>query len=421
VFLLAAILLFSALFGHFFTWLSIGLVLYLAWHLRQLNRLSDWLERRLTSEAPESSGIWEDIFLRLYRFRLRNKKRHKRLVKRLSRFQEAATAMPNAIIVMDHETTIEWCNSATSRMLGLHTRKDLGQRLLNLVRNPLLVAYIAKEDYEEPLLMPSPVNEQKMLSVRMVPYGEDQMLLVARDVTRVQLLEQMRRDFVSNVSHEMRTPLTVINGYMEMLCDDEPLSRGESREILSLVNDQAIRLQSIVDDLLQLSRLEASRHVNVNETVDVQKLLEIIIDDARKLSGEKKHNFVVDINASLKLQGSELELRSAFSNLIFNAVKYTPAHGKITIRWFHDDQGAVFSVRDSGIGIPAQHIPRLTERFYRVDVGRSRNTGGTGLGLAIVKHIMQRHEASLFIESTLGVGSEFRCEFPSKGLILDKH
>lgn len=419
--MLAAILLFSTLFGHFFTWLSIGLFFYLAWHLRQLNRLSNWLEKRLTSEAPESSGIWEDIFLRLYRFRIRNKKRHKRLVKRLSRFQEAATAMPNAIIVMDHETSIEWCNSASIRMLGIHTREDLGQRLLNLVRNPLFVSYVIKGDYEDPLVMPSPVDENQILSVRMVPYGHDQMLLVARDVTRVQMLEQMRRDFVSNVSHEMRTPLTVINGYMEMLQDDAALTGDERGEMLSLVNEQAVRLQSIVEDLLQLSRLESTRQLASNETINVPGMLETLIGEAKNLSGENQHNFVADINDSLRLKGSEAEIRSAFSNLIFNAVKYTPAHGKISISWFHDEQGAVFSVRDSGIGIPAQHIPRLTERFYRVDVGRSRNTGGTGLGLAIVKHIMQRHDASLFIDSTLGVGSEFRCEFPSKGLVLDKH
>jgi len=418
--LLAAVLLLSFLFDHFFIWLSVGLGLYLAWHLRQLNMLSEWIERRLTTEAPDSSGIWEDIFLRLYRFRLRNKRRHKRLVKRLARFQEAAQAMPNAIIVMDYETTIEWCNSAATRMLGLHTRTDLGQRLLNLVRNPLLVNYISKEDYDEPLLMPSPVDEQRMLSVRMVPYGSDQMLLVARDVTRVQRLEQMRRDFVSNVSHEMRTPLTVINGYMEMLRDEDSLSKEESSEMLQLVNEQAVRLQSIVDDLLQLSRLEATPHVTVTETVHVPQLLETIINDARELSGDQQHNFVADVDSNLNLLGSEYEIRSAFSNLVFNAVRYTPAHGKITIRWFHDDQGACFSVRDSGIGIPAQHIHRLTERFYRVDVGRSRHTGGTGLGLAIVKHILQRHDASLFIESTLGVGSEFRCEFPRKGMVFNK-
>lgn len=420
VLLLAVILLLNFLFDNFFVWLSIGLAIYLAWHLRQLNRLSEWIERRLTTEAPASSGIWEDIFLRLYRFRLRNKRRHKRLVKRLARFQEAAQAMPNAIIVMDHETTIEWCNSSATRMLGLHTRDDLGQRLLNLVRTPLLVNYIAREDYDEPLLMPSPVDEQKMLSVRMVPYGADQVLLVARDVTRMQRLEQVRRDFVSNVSHEMRTPLTVINGYMEMLLDEDNLSRKDSNEMLTLVNEQAIRLQSIVDDLLQLSRLEASSHVNVSETVAVPQLLGTIINDARELSGDQEHNFVTDIDSNLSLQGNEFEIRSAFSNLVFNAVRYTPAHGKITIRWFHDEQGACFSIRDSGIGIPAQHIPRLTERFYRVDVGRSRHTGGTGLGLAIVKHILQRHDASLFIESSLGVGSEFRCEFPRKMLVYNK-
>ena len=416
--LLIVVLLFYTLFGNFFVWLSLGLGIYLVWHLRQLDRLSEWVERRLTGEAPESDGIWEDVFMRLYRFRLRNKRRHKRLVKRLARFQEAAQAMPNAIIVLSHDNSIEWCNSAATRMLGIHTKDDLGQRLLNLVRHPQLVNYITKADYEEPLLMPSPVNETRTLSIRLVAYGDDQTLLVGRDITRLQHLKQMRRDFVANVSHEMRTPLTVINGYVEMMRDESSPS-GEGQEMLSRIDEQSTRLQSIVDDLLQLSRLESARTGAINETVNIPAMLDSIIEDAKGLSGEQQHKISADIDPSLNFLGNEIEIRSAFSNLIFNAVRYTPAHGVISINWFKDSEGAHFSVRDSGMGIPAHHIARLTERFYRVDVARSRHTGGTGLGLAIVKHVLQRHDGVLDIKSTVGTGSEFRCNFPGARAVIN--
>ena len=391
-----------------------GLGIYLIWHLHQLDRLSDWMERRLTGEAPESHGIWEDVFMRLYRFRSRNKRRHKRLVKRLARFQEAAQAMPNAIVVLSHDNSIEWCNSAATRMLGIHTKDDLGQRLLNLVRHPQLVNYIVKGDYEEPLLMPSPVNETRTLSVRLVAYGDDQTLLVCRDITRLQHLKQMRRDFVANVSHEMRTPLTVINGYVEMMRDDESSSSNENQKMLAHIDEQSIRLQSIVDDLLQLSRLESTRSDTINETINISAMLDSIIEDAKELSGEQKHNISADIDRTLNFLGNEIEIRSAFSNLVFNAVRYTPAKGEISINWFKDAEGAHFIVRDTGMGIPIHHIERLTERFYRVDVARSRHTGGTGLGLAIVKHVLQRHDGELNIKSTVGIGSEFRCDFPEK-------
>lgn len=411
--LVVVVLVCTALFGNFFTWFAIAVAIYLAWYLRQLVRLLEWLERRLTGDAPKSSGIWEDVFMRLYRFRLRNKRRHKRLVKRISRFQEAAQAMPNAIVVLKNDTTIEWCNSAATKMLGIHTSHDLGQRLLNLVRHPQLVNYIEKADFEMPLLMPSPVNETRTLSVRLVGYGDDQTLLVARDITRLQQLKQMRRDFVANVSHEMRTPLTVINGYVEMMRDDDSLSKQEASEILQRIDEQSIRLQSIVDDLLQLSRLESTSTDTTVSVVNTPFLIDSIIADAKELSNEQQHELIADIDRNLNICGSEIEIRSAFSNLIFNAVRYTPDKGQINVSWYKDSTGAHFTVRDTGIGIPAHHLARLTERFYRVDVARSRHTGGTGLGLAIVKHVLQRHDGELEINSTAGIGSTFTCHFPS--------
>ena len=418
ILLLVAVLLCYILFDNFFIWLSIGIAFYLIWHLRQLDRLTEWLEGRLTGEAPESTGIWEDVFMRLYRFRLRNKRRHKRLVKRISRFQEAAQAMPNAIVALSHDNSIEWCNSAATKMLGIHTSNDIGQRLLNLVRHPELVEYIDKANFEEPLLMLSPVNKAKTLSVRFVSYGDDQMLLIGRDITRLQHLKKMRRDFVANVSHEMRTPLTVINGYVEMMQDDDSLSRQESQSMLSHINEQSTRLQSIVEDLLQLSRLESASSNTTNQTINVSQLIDSILNDARKLSADHQHEFTANIDRNLNIQGNETEIRSAFSNLLFNAVRYTPKKGQIEVNWYKNSDGIYFTVSDTGMGIPAQHIARLTERFYRVDIARSRHTGGTGLGLAIVKHVLQRHEGELEITSTTGVGSKFSCHFPpSRGVL----
>jgi len=414
--LIVVVLLLFFFFGNFFVWLSLALGIFLLWNLRQLNHLSNWVEGKLTGEAPHSSGIWEDVFTNLYRFRLRNKRRHKKLVKRIARFQEAAQAMPNAIVVLNDENSIEWCNSASTKMLGIHTQRDLGQRLLNLVRHPKLVNYIVSGDFEEPLLMVSPVDKSRMLSIRLVAYGDDQRLLVGRDITRMQVLKKMRRDFVANVSHEMRTPLTVINGYIEMLRDEKSLN-DENKEMLLRIDEQSIRLQSIVDDLLQLSHLESNSSVVVNETINVPVLLDRIIDDAKKLSSGQ-HDITFDIDSSLELRGNKDEIHSALSNLVFNAVRYTPENGAISVNWFQDKEGAHFLVRDTGVGIPEQHLARLTERFYRVDVARSRHTGGTGLGLAIVKHVLQRHEGELDIQSTVGVGSEFRCDFPTERMVV---
>lgn len=400
----------GAMTGHFLPWLLLGVVLYLGLHLRNLARLHNWVTHRLGGEPPISSGIWEDTFLKLFRFRQHNKRRHKKLVARLSRFQQAATALPDAIVVMDDEGTIEWCNQAATRLLKIHTSKDLGQRLLNLVRSPALVHYIANRKFDEPLLLPSPVDELHTLSIRIVPYGDDQQLFIARDVTHLQKLEQMRRDFVANVSHEMRTPLTVISGYLEMMRLDD-YDKSDTTEFVERMNQQAVRLQSIIGDLLLLSRLESSAEHAGMEEVNVPQMLRILVDEARVLSGEHTHDLQLDCEEGLVLLGNDTELRSAFSNLVFNAVRYTPDRGRITVRWYADTEGAHFAVTDSGIGIAAQHIPRLTERFYRVDVARSRHTGGTGLGLAIVKHVLQRHDARLAITSSLGQGSTFRCDF----------
>lgn len=408
----------SGLFGNFFSWLLLVSLLYLAWHIHNLAKLGRWIEKRLSGESPQSSGIWEEIFIQLHRFRQRNRRRHKRLVSRLSRFQEASQALPNAIVVLNNEGAIEWCNSATTRLLGIHTTHDLGQRVLNLIRSPALVNYMLRAEFEEPLTLISPIDDSRTLSIRVVAYGADQRLLIARDITHMQRLEEMRRDFVANVSHEMRTPLTVISGYLELFAEADNRDSDEFDDVVVRMSEQASRLQSIIGDLLLLSRLESEKKYTAShEAVNVAQLLKILLEEARSLSGYKNQQISLEGDEELFITGNDQELRSAFSNLVFNAVNYTPAGGEISLSWYRDDEGAHFAVRDTGIGIPGQHIERLTERFYRVDVGRSRHSGGTGLGLAIVKHVLQRHRARLHIESQVGQGSVFRCDFPPEQIV----
>jgi two-component system phosphate regulon sensor histidine kinase PhoR len=290
-----------------------------------------------------------------------------------------------------------------------------------VVRNPLFTAYLQGGDYAEPVEIPSPADERIRLQGRVVIFGKKQKLIIGRDVTRIHQLEQMRRDFVANVSHELRTPLTVISGFLEPMLDDARHGKLEEwQSSLELMEDQTSRMQRIVEDLLLLSRLETDRTGISRDPVSVPSLLTGIREDALQLASDKQHRITVEANEQLWLHGSEQELRSAFSNLVFNAVRYTPAQGEIHIRWYEYQNGARLDVTDSGIGVAAQHIPRLTERFYRVDVGRSRESGGTGLGLAIVKHVLNRHQASLHIESQPGQGSTFSCIFAPE-VTLHRH
>jgi two-component system phosphate regulon sensor histidine kinase PhoR len=390
----------------------IGLAVYLGWHLRALYRLESWLAKGGSAAPPEGEGIWGEVFHHLYRAQQRDRRRKRKLKNLLKRFEEATAAMPDGTVVLSPQGEIEYLNDAATRLLGVRHPQDVGRRIANLVRHPAFTNYMARADYSEAAQFPSPVDEQVMLRVRIVPYGKAQRLLVVRDVTQVYRLEAMRRDFVANVSHELRTPLTVVGGYLETLADaDDPCAREWGRS-LNLMQQQTARMQRIVEDLLLLARLETDTRGGAREPVSVPAMLAAIREDAVALSGEHRHNIRLDADPVLWIQGSDGELRSAFSNLVFNAVKYTPSGGDIDIRWFEDEKGAHLEVSDTGVGIEPHHIPRLTERFFRVDVARSRASGGTGLGLAIVKHVLNRHEGSLHIESEPGRGSTFSCDFP---------
>ena len=340
-------------------------------------------------------------------------RRQRRLVRLLKRYHHSAMSVPDAMVVLSEDRQIEWLNLAAIEMLGF-SRSDIGLRVDNLWRAPAFINWLTHGPGRPPLEITAPGDESRTLSLRIEPYGPDRLLLIGRDVTALHRLQGVRQDFVANVSHELRTPLTVLAGYVETLLDTDEGQDPQMHRILSNMHQQADRMRRIVEDLLLLSRLETSQpDVELFEPIDVVRLIEPILADARLVSGEEGHRIESELDGDLPLWGVPRELQSAFSNLVFNAVKYTPAGGRVVVRWSRDERGhPVFSVCDSGIGIEPRHIPRLTERFYRIDVGRSRSRGGTGLGLAIVKHVALRHAARLEIESTPGKGSCFRVVFP---------
>lgn len=424
---LIALLLFGYAIGSPWFLFSLGLLVYIAWHLRQLTRLIRWLSMSELDMPPDAGGFWGDIFRHLYRIQRHNRHRQEKLMVLLNRFKESTEAMPDATIILGRNWEIEWFNSKCENYFGLKKKQDVGQLLTNLIRSPVLLAFLENQSSEnqstesnkrnsnqQPLELPSPDNE-RMLSIRLIPYGK-KYLLIARDVSSIQKLKTMRRDFVANVSHELRTPLTVISGYLETLEDylkDQPVYANS----IQMMQQQSHRMCHIVEDLLLLSTIESNeRRILKNDFIDITALIAMLKKEALVLSNGR-HKIEV-ITSDLKwLRGDSNELQSAFSNLVSNAIRYTPEEGEITMRWYLDEnkQGC-FEVQDNGDGIAEHHVERLTERFYRVDVGRSRETGGTGLGLAIVKHVVNHHHGKLIISSKMGIGSVFRCEFPQKML-----
>ena len=397
------------------TALLAGALAYLGWHLRQLYVLQQWLAHRKRRPMPKALGVWAPVLDSLERLNRQSRKRKRRLRSFISRFEQAAGAFPDAAVILDIDGGIVWLNQAANELLGLRYPQDLYQHVSNLVRNPDFVDYLERGNFEEPLEMPSPVEDGAFTLVRIVPYGSDRRLMLARDITRLNRLEQIRKDFVANVSHELRSPLTVIVGYLETFSDDERLP-ARWRRPLELMSRQANRMALIVEDLLKLSRIEHSPGEASTNAVAISDLLEGVRSDALGL-GENTHRIHLESEKGMRLLGDYNELYSAFSNLVFNAIQYSPEGGDIWLRWkLVDDGAAVLEVEDTGIGVDEHHLPRLTERFYRVDKARSREVGGTGLGLAIVKHVLMRHDATLEVRSQLDVGSTFICRFPASRL-----
>jgi two-component system phosphate regulon sensor histidine kinase PhoR len=417
--LLSGSLILGFIIGHPYKALIFGLGLYLAPMLRHLLQLHRWLETQQPDDIPEANGMWGDVFDRIRALTKETKRREDQLTGMLERFQSLGAATPDAMLILSEHDEIEWANSAAEMLFGVSYPRDYGLRMLNLVRNPDFNAYLQKGDFTEVIEMVSPRNMEKNLSVQIIPFGSSQKLMIGRDVTRLAQLEKMRRHFVANISHELRTPLTVVVGFIETLQDIQNLSEQDLKKYLATMYDQAVRMQRLVDDLLTLSKLETAPPLRNEIAVDIPAMLAALKEMAEILSGERKHRISLEATAGLKVLGNEDELRSALSNLINNAVRYTPDRGEIRLAWHATADGAEFSVSDSGDGIPPEHLPRLTERFYRIDNARSRATGGTGLGLSIVKHILLRHNARLAIESELGKGSIFRCVFPAGRVLLD--
>ena len=409
-------LLLGAISGRYFIVAAVGFGFYIATHLRHLARMQRWLLRIRESEAPEADGLWGEVFNEIRKLQKQALRRADRLTDMLGRFQNAAAAMPDAVVIVTGDNDIEWANPSAENLLGIRFPRDTGLRLFNLLRDPDFVDYFARGEFSEPLEQPSPTSPEISLSLQVIPFGSRRRLIIARDITRLMRLEQMRRIFVANVSHELRTPLTVLAGYIETLRDSPTIAPAELNKHLATMHEQAARMQRLVDDLLMLSRLETAPPPRTEETVDVTALLAGLKEQAEMLSGGQ-HPLTLEADATLRLRGSREELTSAFSNLINNAVRYTPAGGTIHLVWRAQGEGATFSVADSGDGIPTEHIPHLTERFYRVDTARSRASGGTGLGLSIVKHVLLRHHARLTINSELGKGSTFACVFPADRLV----
>ncbi len=393
--------------------LVLGLAGYLGWTLYQLYRLALWMEHPKRERAPARVGLFVPLLEATSNLRSRGKNRKKRLRDILGGFQESTSALPDATVVMDENWIVEWSNKVASEYLGIHKPKDQPRSIFEYIDDRVFREYVDGGDYSRPLQIPGPLDYSISLEVRVVPYGKGKHLIQARDITRLNQLENVRRDFVANVSHELRTPLTVVHGYLEsMLEADDDDEMDQWKPILDQMHSQSTRLQRIVEDLLTLSRLETRDRSEGFESFPVCDMIDRIARGAASLGGDNRHQIEVDCDPELGLAGSPSEIESAFSNLVFNAVRYTPAGGTIQVRWFRDGWDACFEVADSGVGIEARHIPRLTERFYRVDVGRSREKGGTGLGLAIVKHVLIRHGGRLKIESEPGVGSTFTCWFP---------
>ncbi len=406
--------------GHILLCLLIGLAGFMYWQYRALRQLMLWLHGRSDQVPPETPGTVDQI-AREFEYQTAQQQQHKqKLSAMLKRFQETISALPDAVVALGEHDEIEWANEKAQKYIGVKWPQDSGQRISNLVRTPKLVALLANKsetNIARRIEIISPLDQSLRIEIRIAPYGENQRLLVGRNITRIHRANQMRSDFIANASHELRTPLTVVAGYLEVFANDDEGSPAQWQQQIERMRIQTTRMQKLIDDLLRLASLESEIEHESHDEINMPDLIESITREAKDLSGKQSHNIIVRTDKNLWLKGRYKELHSALSNIVFNAIKYSPEQANIEIDWYRDEHGAHFAVRDYGEGIAAEHIPRLTERFYRVDAGRSREMGGTGLGLAIVKHVLARHQASLHVESEHGHGSFFRCDFPEDAII----
>lgn len=386
---------------------------YSLWSLYSLLRVQRWLLSRTRLPPPSDMGVWSDVAEFIYRRHLGSRNRQRRLVRLLRAYREAAAVLPDGVVVLSAMRQIVWFNESAARLLGLDGQRHRGLIIDRLMRNAQILAWLAQARANDPLIdVPAPADSDIRMSMRLIPYAQGQWLLVVRDVSMLLKLEQVRRDFVANVSHELRTPLTVLHGYLDLIdAEHDQELDGMVREM----RKQSARMAQIVEDLLTLSRLDAQADTH-DEPIAMTALLAGLRRDAEALS-QHQHEIRIEATSTRDLRGSAKDLHSAFANLVANAVRYTPPGGRVVLRWSDEAGGACFAVQDSGCGIPAEHLPRITERFYRVSTSRSRDKGGTGLGLSIVKHVLGLHQARLDIHSEVGVGSTFSAHFPAERVI----
>lgn len=412
---LAAGLVAGLIAGRVYLGIAGALLLHAAWQLANLLRLDRWLRHRGRVDPPALGGLWGEVVTQVARIHRRKRFHKQRLVSVVRELRESTAALPDGVVALTEQGEIAWFNRMAGELLGLQGRGDIGVRVENLIRQPRFAGQLAGPGSTAPVILQWSATPETWLSLHVLPYGEGRRMLLVRDVTRETRLDAMRKDFVANASHELRSPLTVITGWLETLATDPALDPALAPPLAEM-RRQAERMATIIGDLLVLSRLEAKEGEVEGEPVDVAAMITQLRED---LLGRSPRPALVTltIDGAARLAGEESELHSAFANLIDNAAKYTPTDGSMALRWWTDAAGAHFSVADTGPGIPAEAIPRLTERFYRVDAGRSRATGGSGLGLAIVKHVLQRHGATLAIASTEGRGSTFTCHFPPRRIV----
>ena len=402
---------------------SIGLLMYLSSHILWLHQLHRWFKKPTLNAIPEGAGVWEDVFATLLQYERNNISNQTQLNSALERFSLATSAMPDGLVILSASNAIDWCTPNAETQLGLELSTDKNLPIVNLIRDSHFIAYLYSETYDEPFKLKSWRNPDVTLEIQLIPFANQQKLLISRDMTQLEKVDAMRRDFIANVSHELRTPLTVVGGFLETLSDMEGAVPAALKTYFAMMEDQTSRMRRIIEDLLTLSTIESNVEAPDDNEIEMAKLLKIVQNDALGLGqalSKAKHKIYLDADPTLNLNGAQDELQSAFGNLVSNAVRYTPKGGEIFITWNLINEQPVFTVRDTGIGIEQQHIDRLTERFYRVDRGRSRETGGTGLGLSIVKHILIRHQAKLEISSEFGVGSRFSVVFPKARIIHKK-
>ncbi len=408
--LLGASALFGWFIGHIFLAMFLTTAVVVIWHYHHLFKLVNWFWQSKALSPPQATGLWGNLYDGLYHKIQQYRVKQKRANERIRRFRDGAEALPDAALMLSDELTVEWGNKKAQYLLGVRWPEDLGQRIDNLLRAPEFLEYLAHENFESPCLLKSPVHSNMQLEVRIMAYGVDHVLLLARDVSNIHRLDEMRRDFVANVSHELKTPLTVVRGYVEMIQASNDTFDAHWLKAFSTIEGQVSRMDRLVEQLLNLAKVE-NKSSEAKQSVNMVQLIKTLVDEMAWLNTDKQHQIKLTITTDVAILGFETELKSACANLLSNAIAYTPANGCIEVSWQLSDNKAIFSVKDNGDGIKPEHLNRLTERFYRIDRSRSRDTGGSGLGLAIVKHVLHHHQAELVINSLPGSGSEFSIYF----------